>query len=70
MESKVTQCYQRCPFFFSSMDGMECVHPVFKELPAYSGMIITHENSKGGKIPDKCPLRKETLTYKLEINGK
>ena len=54
------ECIHHCPFFGSSMDGMECHHPYFDDLEnPYDCMIITQNDY--GKIPEKCPLRKEDL---------
>ncbi len=67
----IKECYQRCPFFGSTKDGMECNHPYWKDKGAYDNMIITQDNSRG-KVPEKCPLRKESLEitsrYQLEGN--
>jgi hypothetical protein len=67
---KIKQCYYSCPFFDTSMDGMECNHPYWKDKGAYENMIITQDNSRNGKMPEKCPLKKEQLTiiYKLNIS--
>ena len=73
MKQQITikECYHRCPFFQTTMDGMECGHPFWKDKGAYDNMIITHENSKG-RVPDKCPLLKEalTVTYELNVEGR
>ena len=63
----ITDCYHSCSFFGTGMDGMRCEHPYWKDKSAYDNMIITQDNSRNGKIPEKCPLRKEelTITYKL-----
>lgn len=68
-EIKITRCYHQCPFFGNSMDGMQCNHPYWEDKGTYENMIITHVNSKDGKIPGVCPLRNEQLTivYKLDI---
>ncbi len=70
MKQQVTikECYHRCPLFQTTMDGMECGHPLWKDKGAYDNMIITHENSKG-RVPDKCPLLKEELTVTYELNA-
>ena len=49
------------------MDGMNCGHPYWNDKGAYESMIINTSNSSNGKIPEKCPLRKESLeiVYKL-----
>ena len=62
----INQCYSGCNFHTNSMDGMYCGHPYFDSQETYSNMIITHENSRE-RVPDECPLRKESLTinYKL-----
>jgi len=69
IENKITNCYHSCWFFGTSMDGMQCNHPIWKDKGAYSNMIISHDNCKNGNIPEKCPLRIEDLviTYKLDI---
>lgn len=66
-EIKITRCYRSCPFFGNSMDGMQCNHPYWEGKGAYANMIITHDNSRDGNIPEKCPLKTEQLTsvYKL-----
>jgi len=68
MDIEVKRCYNSCPFFGSTIDGMECKHPFWDDKPSYDNMIITQNNSMGGIIPMKCPLRKEYLTinYKLK----
>ena len=69
-EIKIKECYRSCPFYGYSMDGMECNHPYWQNKGAYENMIITHNNSTNGKIPEKCPLRKSELTtiYKVSIS--
>jgi len=64
---KVTHCYHSCPFFGTTMDGMDCNHPYWDDKGGYDRMIITQDNSRDGKIPIQCPLRKEDLiiSYKL-----
>ncbi len=57
----VKGCYHSCPFFGTSMDGMECRHPYWKDKGAYENMIITQDNSRDGKIPEKCPLHNDNL---------
>jgi hypothetical protein len=65
---EIDRCYSSCPFFGNSMDGMECRHPFWDNKPAYENMIITHDNSKNGDIPEKCPLKYDFLivNYKLK----
>ena len=62
-EVVVHYCFHACPFF--SVVDMEkimlCNHPHWLSKPAYSGAIITHENSKD-RVPDECPLRKGPVT--------
>lgn len=67
-EVKINECYHSCPFFGVSMDGMECKHPYWKDKGAYQNMIITHENSRDGRIPEKCPLKKEELVIKYKLD--
>ena len=69
MEKKIeiNTCYHSCPFFGVSMDGMNCNHPYWEEKSAYSDMIITQDNSRDGKIPEKCPLRNEQLTITFNL---
>ena len=50
----IKSCIRSCPFYFSSMDGMECGHPYFNDKNSYERLII----NQGDKIPKKCPLRK------------
>lgn len=54
----VKGCWHNCPYFSSGMDGMWCGHPYWKNKKAYENMIITHNNSRDGKFPEKCPLIK------------
>ena len=64
---EINKCYHSCPFWANSMDGMFCNHPYWDDKEAWSNMFISQDNSRNGKIPEKCPLRKEELTinYKL-----
>lgn len=66
--TKISGCYHSCPFFSTSMDGMHCAHPHWDDKGAYENMIIDQENSRGGNIPEKCPLKDDDLsiTYKLD----
>jgi hypothetical protein len=68
-EIKIKECFHRCPFFGNSMDGMQCNHPYWENKGAWENMIINQQNSRGGNIPEKCPLKNEQLiiTYKLGI---
>ena len=50
---EIKNCYHSCPFYGNSMDGMQCNHPYWKDKEPYDNMIITHENSMDGKIPDE-----------------
>lgn len=62
-EIKINSCFHNCTFFGVSMDGMYCGHPYWDNSEsAYDNMIITQDNSRDGKIPEKCPLKKENLT--------
>jgi len=63
----VKQCYHKCPFFGISMDGMVCDHPYWKDKKPYENMIITQDNSKNGRIPDKCPLREDKLIQEFKL---
>jgi len=67
IENKIKRCWESCWFYGITMDGMQCNHPYWKDKGSYDNMIITHENSRNGNIPEKCPLRQEELvvTYKL-----
>lgn len=53
----VNTCIYGCDFYSSTSDGMECGHPYFDDKNSYDRMII----DRTGKIPEKCPLRKEEL---------
>lgn len=64
---KITSCYQRCLFYGVSMDGMQCNHPYWDDKGVYDNMIITQQNSRGGNIPEKCPLRAESLTVRCRL---
>lgn len=65
---EISQCYHSCPFFKTTNQEMYCNHPFFEDKPVYENCIITQDNSKNGKVPEECPLRKEQLTinYKLK----
>lgn len=67
---KIKGCYYMCPFFGVSEDGMECRHPYFKDKKPYENMIISQDNSKNGKIPEKCPFRKNDLTISITYSLK
>jgi hypothetical protein len=56
----ISECIHKCPFFGTSMDGMECNNPYFDDKDAYENMIISQEDR--GSIPKKCPLRKKVYT--------
>lgn len=65
---KITDCFFHCPFFGSTMDGMQCNHPYWDDIEdAYANMIIDQNNSRDGKIPPLCPLRQEDLTIKYQL---
>ncbi len=64
---KITGCRRECTFYEISMDGMGCAHPHWDDKGAYDNMIITQDNSRGGKIPEKCPLRVRSLTVKYRL---
>lgn len=68
MNKKITSCYQSCPFFMSTPDAMVCNHPYWEDKEPYSNMIITHENSRDGNIPPKCPLREQELDIKYTLD--
>jgi hypothetical protein len=70
-EIKVTGCFHSCPFFRTSMDGMHCGHPHWDDKGAYDNMIISQDNSRNGNIPERCPLKEESLTikYRLDKDG-
>jgi hypothetical protein len=65
---KIKKCYNSCPFYGTSMDGMQCNHPYWKDKGAYDNMIISQDNSRDGNIPEKCPLRKEPLVVSLKYS--
>jgi hypothetical protein len=66
---EVHQCYHRCPFFGIDTHVMVCGHPFFDDAHPSASMIITHDNSKNGRVPERCPLRegKLTINYVLEL---
>ena len=68
-EIKITTCYHICPFFTVESNQMYCDHPHWVGMGVYDNLIITQENSRDGKVPIECPLRKEKLviTYSLNI---
>lgn len=68
-EIKITNCFYSCPFYEISEDGMECNHPYWDDKGAYDNMIITQDNYRNSKLPEKCPLRNEPLSivYTLKI---
>lgn len=53
----VTHCFYGCPYFGTSMDGMECFHPVFEGGDTYKRMIISWDEDIKNDVPLKCPLR-------------
>ena len=59
-ERIVEECFHRCHFFNTDVDGMKCNHPYFEDKKPYENMIITQNNSHG-RVPDECPLRKESV---------
>ena len=61
IDTIITGCYFSCPFFNTVMQEMECTHPYWNNKNSYDRMIITQDNSRGGIIPEKCPLREESL---------
>ena len=63
---EVTKCFQSCPFYSNSMDGMYCGHPFFRGK-GYDAMIIYHIELEEDPIPSKCPLRKEGVTTIIEL---
>lgn len=67
-EIQIKQCYHSCPFFKTTNQEMYCNHPFFEDKSEYENYIITQENSKNEKVPEKCPLKTENLTinYKLK----
>jgi len=67
-EKKISGCYHMCPFFATDADGMKCGHPYWIGKRSFDNMIITQQNSRYGKIPEKCPLRDDELiiTYTLD----
>jgi hypothetical protein len=65
-EQIIYQCFMTCPFF-GSVHVMTCDHPYWEGSPVGLNMIITHENSRDGNFPQKCPLRMEDLTIKYRI---
>ncbi len=69
-EQIVETCYHHCKFFGSNADGMKCCHPYFDDKDPYESMIITQENSRGGNIPEKCPLRQGSTEIVLRIKLK
>jgi hypothetical protein len=46
---------------------MECQHPYFDDKGGYENMIITQQNSRDGKIPEKCPLRSDSVEVILKV---
>ena len=69
-EKLIKGCYHKCSFFCSDMDGMKCTHPYFEDKDVYDNMIITQENSRDGKIPEKCPLRygKTEIVLRIKLD--
>jgi len=57
----VTKCWNSCDFYGTVENCMVCNHPFFDNKGSYAGCIITHENSRDDKIPEKCPLRQESI---------
>jgi hypothetical protein len=54
----ISRCYHTCPYFVTSMDGMECGHPFFDNSNHFENMIISHPDCDTG-FPKQCPLLKK-----------
>ncbi|MFW5847670.1 MAG: hypothetical protein ACOCVF_02010 [bacterium] len=67
-EHKVNGCYHECYFFGIDSDGMRCNNPYFDDKKPYENMIITQQNSRNGKIPEKCPLRKDKTELHIQVS--
>lgn len=65
----IKRCINECPFFETSMDGMQCGHPYWETKESYDNMIITWGNGGHGKIPPLCPLREKDLTIKYQLDN-
>ena len=68
-------CFHSCHFFDKGGQLMRCKHPFFDDKDYFDAMIINQDNSRDGKIPEKCPLREDEVELitkvKLEIkNGR
>jgi hypothetical protein len=68
-EKEVTQCYHSCPFFKLEGNLMTCGHPKFEGGDPYDSLIISQDNSRD-RVPDKCPLREETVDVILRVKLK
>lgn len=62
--TKVAVC-RNCPYYWVSMDGMECGHPYWKDKGPYDNMIITQQNVR--TIPKECPLRHSPVVHTIEL---
>lgn len=56
----IKECYNSCPFFKVSSDGMYCGHPYWNDKGEWSEMIVSQDNSRG-RVPKECPLKIESL---------
>ncbi len=60
---EVERCIHGCPFFQTSMDGMECGHPYWDSKGPYENLII----NTGDIIPNKCPLRQGPMVQEIRL---
>lgn len=58
-EKVVKSCFNSCQFFKTEGHIMMCSHPWFEDKPPYTGLIINQHNSRDGKVPVECPLKKK-----------
>ena len=58
LSSNIDRCWYQCPYFISSVDGLECIHPYWDDQPTYSN-LLNREEIMNNPFPTVCPLLKE-----------
>ena len=61
----VKNCVTGCPFAFMDTQKQPapyCTHPFWIDKPAGANQIIAGIHRNDGVFPERCPLRKESLT--------
>jgi len=76
-----TKCVRNCPFYSTSIDGMQCNHPFFNDKERifllFKAIKLLQANNKdpsanmiinqGDLLPSKCPLRKRDLVIRYKL---